>query len=673
MTQPTFFDDIYLLNASAYLPGSPVDNEQIDHYIAPLEGSTRIKQRILKENGIRQRHYAIDKNGHTHISHTDMACAAVRDCLEGVQLTSKDIDLLTAASSGGDVLIPGLANMIQGRLHAPPMETHSHHGVCASGILALKDAAQSLHQNPTQQLAVTVAAEMPSRMFKRSRFASQGYATDFETAFLRYMLSDGAGAVVLGKANQVTAQTATQSPLSRQSLALRLDWIHAKSFSGDYPVCMQLGQGSHRKQNTEQQCRLYDLDKEASFLDFPGMNEAEAAGHFNIRQNLRLLPNLFDVAVHEYAQLVQNRHIDPHTVDTFLCHYSSEALGETCDRMMQEAGLGIPREKWFSNLTERGNTGAASIFIMLADFLQDCELHAGQKILGFVPESGRFTVSYFMLTVVDTDQLQPSESPAKQFEAGQHNVHELHTPNNTNDKPEPPEIQFPQAPHTADGHEGLVRETLLELAGIWHQFRSDIWRTPLISRINERAFTPEDYVSWMAQWIPQVREGSLWMRRAVESLDEDYKALASLITHHANDEQHDFKILFEDYQLAGGQETHIDQLQRNPGGEALNSYMYRAAQTRNPVGLLGGIYIIEGTGQRIVPWLLPQLKAQLTLPERCFRFLHYHGENDEEHLQHWLIALELALDYGGKQTRDSILQTARDVALLYRLQMEHIL
>lgn len=656
MTQPTFFNDIYLLNASAYLPGEPVNNDQIDDYIAPLSGSARIKRKILAENGIQQRHYAIDTSGNTVISHTDMACAAIQRCLQESKLDTNAIDLLTAASSGGDVLMPGLANMIQGKLHAPPMETHSHQGICAASVLALKDAAQTLSQNHHQRHAITVTAEMPSRMFKRSRFASQAYKADFESAFLRYMLSDGAGSVLLGKGETLKNQQSVDTPLSRQNLALKLDWIHAKSFSGDYPVCMQLGQGSHR--NTDQE--VHGLDKEASFLDFPGMNEAEAAGHFNLRQNLRLLPNLFDVAVHEYAGLVQQGHIIPDEVDTFLCHYSSEALGETCDQMMQEAGLGIPREKWFNTLTQRGNTGAASIFIMLADYLRTANLQAGQKILGFVPESGRFTVSYFMLTLVALDEAS-ANAPAQQ------SIPAVNT-GNTDNLP-----TLPLPPHSADGHSGLIQETLLELAHIWHDFRSAAWRTPLIRRINEQRFVNANYLTWMEQWIPQVREGSLWMRRAVDNLSDDYQDLAELITHHADDEQHDFNILFEDYRIAGGRIQDIEQLKRNPGGEALNSYMYRKAESADPIGLLGGIYIIEGTGQRIVPWLLPQIKQQLSLPERCYRFLHYHGENDEEHLQHWLIALSISLQQSGADVRDDILRTARDVAGLYRLQMEHIL
>ena len=635
MVAPTFFDDIYVLTASQYLPGQPVDNAHIDTYVAPLDHtSRRIKQRVLAENGIETRHYALDEHGNTTMSHTAMACAAVHGCLQQAALPLAELDLLMAASSGGDVLMPGLANMIQGELHAPPMEVHSHHGVCASSVLALKDAAQSLTQNPQQRLAMVVAAEMPSRIFKRSRFASQAYSADFEAHFLRWMLSDGAGAVLLGKAAHAQRQA---------KLALKLNWVHVKSFSGDYPVCMQFGQGSHRAKQRDTSSGA--LGVEASFLDFPSVAEAEAAGHFALRQNLRILPNLFEVAVHEYAALVQAGHVQPDAVDVFLCHYSSEALGKTCDDMMQQAGLGIAREKWFSNLKRCGNTGAASIFIMLAEWMAQNPLRVGQKIFAFVPESGRFTVSYFMLEVVDTTAAAPEVTA----------------------------MALPAPPHEFTQHEGRTRDTLLELADIWHGFRSRMWRTPLVEKINAGKLTSADYVTWMAQWIPQVREGSLWMRQAVAQLSAEYQPLASLITQHADDEQHDFKLLFEDYQYAGGTATHIEALLRNPGGEALNSYMYCKAATPNPFGLLGGIYIIEGTGQRIVPWLLPLVKQQLVLPERCYRFLRYHGENDENHLQRWLLALQWVLAAGGAAAQADIVRTARDVATLYHLQMEHIL
>jgi 3-oxoacyl-[acyl-carrier-protein] synthase-3 len=60
----------------------------------------------------------------------------------------------------------------------------------------------------------------------------------------------------------------------------------------------------------------------------------------------------------------------------------------------------IPEEKWYTNLYERGNTGCASIFIMLDEFARMRELKEGEKIICMVPESGRFNSAYMQLTVV---------------------------------------------------------------------------------------------------------------------------------------------------------------------------------------------------------------------------------------------------------------------------------
>jgi 3-oxoacyl-[acyl-carrier-protein] synthase-3 len=169
-----------------------------------------------------------------------------------------------------------------------------------------------------------------------------------------------------------------------------------------------------------------------------------------------------------------------------------------------------------------------------------------------------------------------------------------------------------------------------------------------------------------------VQQGSIWMRKAVANLDERYARLRELVTAHANDEQYDFRMLFDDYRRAGGPVARIEDLRRNPGGEALNAYLHARAGQTNPVGLLGSIYIIEGTGQRIVPALLPALRRQLALPLEAVRFLHYHGENDVNHLARWLNCAGLALEAGGAQAAEDIVATARRTAQLYLMQLESI-
>lgn len=626
---PTRFNRVYIEAAGYHLPGPAISNEAMDAYIAPLNRiSGRIKARILAENGIATRHYGIDAEGNTVISHAQLAAAAVHDCLARAQAGLGDVSLLSVGSSGGDALMPGFANMIQGELGAPPMSTLSSQGVCAAGVSAIQHAAQGIELGAHRQ-ALALAAEMPSRMFKRSRFGPRGYDSDFDAHFLRWMLSDGAGALLL-----------TDSPSGRGGLRLKLNWVHQQSFAGDYPVCMQLG---------------LSQDRSTSFLDYPSASEAEAAGALSLRQDIRLLPHLFDVSIHEYVKLVEAGWVKAGEVDHFLCHYSSEKFIPVVEELLDKAGLSIARERWYSNLRTRGNTGAASIFIMLAEFLDTHSLKAGEKILCFIPESGRISAAYMLLEVEDASAplAQAAATPAATRTTSRQATDTI------------------AAPHDPASAPSQLQPLLTQLAGIWHDYRSAVWRSPVIHKLVAGQFSVADYQRWTAQWVPQVREGSKWMREAVASLTGPFAELGALIETHAGDEQNDFMILYQDYQAAGGTQP-LDALRRNPGGEALNSYLHALAASENPLGLLGAIYVIEGTGQRIVPALLPLLRQQVDLPPSAFRFLDYHGANDEHHLARWLAAVEIVLSIEPKAA-EAILATARRTTQLYLMQFEHIL
>ena len=67
---------------------------------------------------------------------------------------------------------------------------------------------------------------------------------------------------------------------------------------------------------------------------------------------------------------------------------------------VHDAYFEIEAEKWFTNLAYKGNTGAASIFIMLEELFHSGRIRKGDRLLCFVPESGRFSVGYALLTAV---------------------------------------------------------------------------------------------------------------------------------------------------------------------------------------------------------------------------------------------------------------------------------
>ena len=446
---PVAYSNVYLQSAGMFLPGAPVDNAGMDAYVAPLNRiSERLKRRILGENGIHTRYYAIDGQGQTVFSNTQMAAGAIHATLAQAGKSLGDVGFLSSGSSGGDALMPGFANMIQGEMAAPPMETLSVHGVCAASVGALQAAAQAVDSG-AHPLALSVASEMPSRLFKRSRFAAQGYDTDFDAHFLRWMLSDGAGAVLLGG-----PQALPQTP----GLRLKLQWTHQRSFAGDYPVCMQLG---------------LTPDRSKSHLDFPAWGDAEAAGALALRQDIRLLPHLFDVCIHEYAALAHQGWVPGRGIDHFLCHYSSERFMPVVEDLLNKAQLHIPRERWWSNLAWRGNTGAASIFIMLSEFLQQegARLKAGDTVLCFIPESGRFTAGYMLWKVeldVPVDKAQTADLNVNAVaNLAAKNVQPSASAAQATASSALPDVEHIAPPHDPATAPAALAPLLTELASIW--------------------------------------------------------------------------------------------------------------------------------------------------------------------------------------------------------------
>ena len=82
-----------------------------------------------------------------------------------------------------------------------------------------------------------------------------------------------------------------------------------------------------------------------------------------------------------------------------LKHLSSFFFKPYLIRVMKEFCEGSMVDYW-TNLASVGNTGAASIYIMLDEFAKTKVLKNGDKVLLFIPESGQFNFVLISLTAV---------------------------------------------------------------------------------------------------------------------------------------------------------------------------------------------------------------------------------------------------------------------------------
>ncbi|UGT62323.1 3-oxoacyl-[acyl-carrier-protein] synthase III C-terminal domain-containing protein [Nocardia asteroides] len=372
--------DAYITATGRFLPGEPITNDEIEEYIGKAgRASSDLKDQILQNSGIKTRHYAIDKDQNTVYSNARMAAEAVRAAVDRAGLTPEGVEMLAAATTLPDLMGPGHASMVHGELGYPPMEIVTTHGICSSGMMALKNAYLQVKVGE-KRTALAVASELASRGFKHTRYAEMKTTTEdgslpMETAFLRYMLSDGAGAAVVSDT----------APADRTSL--RIDWISLTSYANTENACMYFG-------STKNSC-------EKTWGDYPSASEAAAAGALAPRQKLSLLPHLVRVGIDEYEKLANAGKFDPDTVTWFPAHYYSERMKTMLTGELKRRGVSAGRpEAWFSNLTQVGNIGSASIYVILDEMLTQNLVQPGDTLLCMVPESGRFAISFMHLTAV---------------------------------------------------------------------------------------------------------------------------------------------------------------------------------------------------------------------------------------------------------------------------------
>jgi 3-oxoacyl-[acyl-carrier-protein] synthase-3 len=361
-----------------FLPGDPIPNDEIDEYIGPLNsGSQKLRERVISNSGIATRHYALDKEQRSQHSAAEMAALAVRDAVGRAAVEVEEVDLISAASSSPDLLAPGLASMVHGELGNGPCETVSSSGICCSGAIALKNAYLHVREDG-KHAAVACAVEFPSRILKSSWLGGPaeegGRRISMDGAFLRYILSDGAGAALVG-----------DSP--GPGTGFRIEWISQRSYADTGPPVMY--------------CGVESPDADRAWADYPTAQQAALEGAFAFRQDLRRLPDVVRVCVDEFGRLVEEGKFDPAEIRFVAAHYSSEILKTAALREMETRDFPVvPAERWRSNLPSVGNVGCAAIYLILEELIASGELADGDQVLCFIPESGRYSISYILLTAV---------------------------------------------------------------------------------------------------------------------------------------------------------------------------------------------------------------------------------------------------------------------------------
>ncbi len=357
----------FLTRTGAFLPGFPIENHDISKYLGRLAGEEDVERQVLAMNGIVRRYYAQNTDQVATHDVYELATQAVVKCLDGAN-SPPPFTFLSAGTTYAPLSGPGLASIVHHRLAERsivdrPLELSSHGGICTSAAAAIVAAVRAV-QSGQHQSALCIGTEHASEILKSSVIRPIDDRTEqadlrrtqwFMSVFLRFMLSDGAGAFLL------------ESQPAKGQLSWRIDWTHSMSFAHAAPLCMQL--------QTQRALLMQDVTILSRHLFPTGFAFAQAA----------LEKNGEDLSSYDFV----------------LPHLSSFFFRRKVERILTELSQAPEQPpRYWTNLATAGNTGSASIYILLDQFLSEHEIREGQRLLLFIPESGQFNFVMISLTAV---------------------------------------------------------------------------------------------------------------------------------------------------------------------------------------------------------------------------------------------------------------------------------
>ncbi|HBK71977.1 MAG TPA: hypothetical protein DDZ39_10050 [Flavobacteriaceae bacterium] len=374
--------DVYITRIAKYLPNKPVSNDEMEEKLGFLNGKTSKARRIvLRNNRIVNRYYAIDDQGNITHNNAQLTKEAV-ELLCDDEFTANDIELLSCGTSSPDQILPSHTAMVHGFLKNRNLEINSPSGACCSGMNALKYGFMAIKSEQVTN-AVCAGSERTSSWMMSNTFEDEiNHLKELEEQpiiafnkdFLRWMLSDGAGAFLL-------------ESKPKGEFPLKIEWMEGFSYAHELETCMYAG-----------------ADKlENGFLkpwsEYPAHQWSEKS-LFAMKQDVKLLgENILVKGVESLKKSIEKHQITPSEITYYLPHVSSYYFKEKLYEEMIAQGVEIPYERWFMNLDQIGNVGAASIYIMVEELVASGKLKKGDKLLLSVPESARFSYMYTLLTV----------------------------------------------------------------------------------------------------------------------------------------------------------------------------------------------------------------------------------------------------------------------------------
>ena len=165
--------------------------------------------------------------------------------------------------------------------------------------------------------------------------------------------------------------------------------------------------------------------------------------------------------------------------------------------------------------------------------------------------------------------------------------------------------------------------------------RASLLSAPIIGAAMSGQVNRQQYIAFLQRAFHHVKHTVPLLMACGARLPDSQEWVRSAVAHYIEEEIGHHEWILNDIAAAGGDAEAVRHSQPDFDTDVMVAYAYDTVMRRNPVGLFGMVYVLEGTSVSLASNAAGTLAQSLDLPASAFSYLSSHGALDIEHMGHF--------------------------------------
>ena len=196
-----------------------------------------------------------------------------------------------------------------------------------------------------------------------------------------------------------------------------------------------------------------------------------------------------------------------------------------------------------------------------------------------------------------------------------------------------------------------------------------LYSADVFAAVESGQFTVESYQYFLTQAYHHVKHTVPLLMLCGSSLASEYEWLRKAMVEYIEEEYGHEQWILNDIETIGGDRQQAIDSSADRNIQLMVSYLYDAINRRNPVALLGMVFMLEGTSTQVATSMAHKIQQLSSIPANAFSYLLSHGELDIEHFSFFETLVNQITDPDDQQI---VIESAQTCFDLYTAMLQNI-